>query len=167
MIRPHIVVPLALVLLLATGCQQDIARPSCPVESVQRVRPEVRAVAFAYGDGPVFVGLGTGDGMVHYRVDTKKRGGWYYYKTLWAIAPGYTGSVVITGRQVGGSNALLRFNAGAGFPGQPQRELRFPADDSGKWRYGPSDTLIRTAGCYVFRVEGADLEQDIAFKATD
>jgi len=77
MIRPHIVVPLALVLLLATGCQQDIARPSCPVESVQRVRPEVRAVAFAYGDGPVFVGLGTGDGMVHYRVDTKKHGGWY------------------------------------------------------------------------------------------
>jgi hypothetical protein len=76
------------------------------------VRPEVRAVAFAYGKGPVFVGLGTGDGVVHHTVDTKKHDGWYYYKTLWAIAPSYTGNVVISGQQIGGSNEL-RFNAGA------------------------------------------------------
>lgn len=87
---------------------------------------EVRAVAFAYGEGPVFVGLGTGGGVVRYTVDTKKHDDSYYYKTLWAS---YTGSVVITGEQIGGSNGL-RFNAGAGFPGQKQLELRFPADDS-------------------------------------
>ena len=114
----------------------------------------------------MFVGLGTGDGVVRYTVDTKEHDGWYYYKTLWAIAPSYTGHVVITGDQIGGSNGL-RFNAGAGFPGQKQLELRFPADDSGRWQYGPSDTLIRAPGCYAFRVEGDALEQNIVFKATD
>jgi hypothetical protein len=99
-------------------------------------------------------------------VDTQKQGGWYYYKTLWAVAPGYKGSVVITGSAIGGSNAALRFSPG-GFPGQPQSELRFQPEDSGKWRYGPSDTLIRAPGCYVFHVEGDDFEQSIAFRATD
>jgi hypothetical protein len=113
----------------------------------------------------VFVGLGTGDGVVHYTADTKKHNGWYYYKTLWAIAPSYTGSVVITGKQLGGPSEL-RFNAGAGFPGQRQSELRFPADDSGKWRYGPSDTLIRAAGCYAFHVNGDGFAHIITFKAS-
>lgn len=175
----QIVVSVAAAVLLAGACQQkdgseersaleaDTRRSAapCPVESVPRVRSEVRAVAFAYGEGPVFVGLGTGNGVVRYTVDTKEDDGWYYYKTLWAIAPSYTGNVVITGRQIGGPNEL-RFNAGTGFPGQKQLELRFPADDSGKWRYAPSDTLIRAAGCYEFRVKGDDFEQIIAFKAT-
>ena len=165
MVRSQVVASIAFALLLASGCQQEEHSP-CPVESVRRIRPEVRAVAFAYGDGPVFVGLGTGDGVVRYTVDTKKHGGWYYYKTLWAIAPGYTGSVVITGSAIGSSNALLRFSGG-GFPGRPQSKLRFRPDDSGKWRFGPSDTLIQAAGCYVFHIEGDDFEQNIAFRATD
>jgi hypothetical protein len=166
MVRSQVVGSIAFALLLASGCQQGEEHRPCPTESVPRIRPEVRAVAFAYGDGPVFVGLGSGDGEVHYTVDTQKQGGWYYYKTLWAVAPGYKGSVVITGSAIGGSNAALRFSPG-GFPGQPQSELRFQPEDSGKWRYGPSDTLIRAPGCYVFHVEGDDFEQSIAFRATD
>jgi hypothetical protein len=115
MVRSQVVASIALSLLFASGCQQEEHRP-CPVESVPRIRPDVRAVAFAYGDGPVFVGLGTGDGVVRYTEDTQKQGGWYYYKTLWAIAPRYTGSVVITGGAIGNSSALLRFSSG-GFPG--------------------------------------------------
>ena len=118
MVRSRVVASIAFALLLASGCQQEEHTP-CPVESVRRIRPEVRAVAFAYGDGPVFVGLGTGDGVVRYTVDTQEHGGWYYYKTLWAIAPDYTGSVMITGRAMGSSNALLRFSGG-GSPGRPQ-----------------------------------------------
>jgi hypothetical protein len=179
MVRRQIVVPVAVAIFLAGACQEESSDQQsalgadaqesttpCPVEDVPRVRSEVPAVAFAYGEGPVFIGLGTGDGVVRYTEDTKKHDGWYYYKTLWAIAPSYTGSVAITGNQVGGSNEL-RFNAGAGFPGQKKRELRFTADDSGRWRYGPSDTLIRAPGCYAFRVKGDDLEQNIAFKASD
>ena len=117
MVRSQVVASIAFALLLASGCQQEEHRP-CPVESVPRIRPDVRAVAFAYGDGPVFVGLGTGDGVVRYTEDTQEHGGWYYYKTLWAIAPRYTGSVVITGSAIGNPSALLRFSGG-GFPGQP------------------------------------------------
>jgi hypothetical protein len=164
MARSQVVASIALALLLASGCQQE-ERRSCPVQGVSRVRLDVRAVAFAYGDGPVYVGLGSANGVVRYTVDTQKHGGWYYYKTLWAIAPGYTGGVVISGSAIG-SNALLRFSGG-GFPGKPQPQLRFRPDDSGKWRYGPSDTLIRAAGCYVFHIEGEDFEQSIAFRATD
>jgi hypothetical protein len=178
MVRRQILVPVAVAVLLGGACHeegseersalradsQDSATP-CPVESVPRVRSEVRAVAFAYGEGPVFVGLGTGDGVIRYTVDTKKHDGWYYYKTLWAIAPSYTGSVAITGRQIGGSNEL-RFNAAGGFPGRKRLELRFAADDSGTWRYGPSDTLIRGRGCYAFRVVGDDFDHIIAFRAT-
>jgi hypothetical protein len=137
---------------------------SCPVESAPRSRPEVRAVAFAYGEGPVFVGLGTGDGVVRYTVDTRSHDGWHYYKTLWAIAPMYAGEVVITGTQIGGTTEL-RFNPGGRFPGQKELQLRFPQDDSGKWRYGPSDTLIRAPGCYGFHVTGAGFKQTIVFEA--
>ena len=89
MARFQVVASIAFALLLASGCQQ-VEHRTCPIQRVPRIRPEVRAVACAYGDGPVFVGLGSGDGVVRYTVDTQKHGGWYYYKTLWAIAPGYT-----------------------------------------------------------------------------
>ncbi len=124
----------------------------------------MRAVAFAYGEGPVFVGLGTGDGVVRYTVDTRSHDGWYYYKTLWAIAPTYAGEVVITGKQIRGSHEL-RFKPGARFPGPKQLRLRFAPDDSGNWRYGPSDTLIRAPGCYAFHVAGEGFRQTIAFEA--
>jgi hypothetical protein len=156
------------VFVVAAACESTDSPPagqaprSCPIESVPRIRPQVRAVAFAYGDGPVFVGLGTGDGVVRYTQDTKQHDGWYYYKTLWAIAPGYNGEVVITGDETDGSNEL-RFNT-HGFPGKKQHGLRFPPDGSG-WRYGPSDTLIRTPGCYALNVAGEDFNQTIVFKA--
>jgi hypothetical protein len=130
------------------------------------VRADVPAVAFAYGEGPVFVGLGTGDGVVRDKVNTRSHNGWHYYKSLWAIAPSYAGGVVITGKQIGGDTEL-RFNPGAGFPGDKRPRLRFPQDDSGKWRYGPSDTLIRAPGCYAFQVDGNGFEQTIVFEASD
>lgn len=137
---------------------------SCPIESAPRKRPDVRAVAFAYGEGPVFVGLGTGDGIVLYTVDTMQHKGWYYYKTLWAVAPSYNGEVVITGKQIDGSHRL-RFSHSAGFPGKKQLQLRFSPNESRGWRYGPSDTLIRSPGCYAFRAKSDDFEQTIIFMA--
>jgi hypothetical protein len=135
---------------------------TCPIESVPRKRPDVRAVAFAYGNSPVFVGLGTGDGIILYTLDSQQHEGWYYYKTLWAVAPQYTGKVVISGEQIGGPNKL-RFNEG--FPGKKQLKLRFGPNNSKDWRYGPSNTLIRAAGCYALRVKGDDFNQTIVFMA--
>jgi hypothetical protein len=148
------------------GADAGRSQAPCRVETAPQSRPDAGAVAFAYGEGPVFVGLGTGDGVVRYTVDTRSHDGWHYYKTLWAIAPTYAGEVVITGKQIRGSTEL-RFNPGARFPGQSELQLRFRPDDSGKWRYGPSDTLIRAPGCYAFHVAGQGFRQTIAFEARD
>jgi hypothetical protein len=102
--------------------------------------------------------------MVRYTEDTRERNGWFYNKTLWAIAPSYTGVVLITGEQIDGPNRL-RFNPAAGFPGDKQLELRFPNETASKWRYGPSDTLVRAPGCYAFRVRGDDFKRTIVFQA--
>jgi hypothetical protein len=121
------------------------------------------AVSYARGRWPVFVGLGTA-GVVHYREEIRHRG-WWYYKTLWAIAPDYDGSVVITGYQVNGPHRL-RFNASDRVQ-QQVRRLRFDpvADASSKWRYGPSTTLIRAPGCYTFKVRGTRIGEFITFIA--
>ena len=141
-----------------------VAAPAtCSRKRIPHRRKAVRAVAYARGRGPVFVGLGTA-GIVHYTVDTQKHNGWYYYKTLWAIDPGYGGEVTITGSQIEGANEL-RFNAASGFPGEKLTELHFPETDDAEWRYGPSATLIRAEGCYAFRIEGEDFVEWVTFMA--
>ena len=120
-------------------------------------------MAFARGDGPVYVGLGTAR-AVRYTEDTQEHGGWFYYKTLWAVSPGYGGRVTITGRQVEGPN-ILRFNAAEEFPGKKQATLRFPPERDRGWRYGPSSTLIRAPGCYAFEIKGDAFTEFVNFRA--
>lgn len=137
---------------------------TCSERPVPLDRPDVRAVAFARGEGPVYAGLGAA-GQVRYTEDNRQHDGWYYHKTLWAVAPEYEGSLSITGHQLDGPNRLL-FNMGR-FPGKKLRRLSMPSDSSGEWRYGPSDTLIRAPGCYTFEVEGEGFRQLITFTAVD
>jgi len=53
------------------------APTTCSRKRVPQVRSDVRAVAYARGNGPVFVGLGTAS-IVYYTIDTLKHNGWYY-----------------------------------------------------------------------------------------
>jgi hypothetical protein len=173
MVTRSTILAVALVLALA-GCDPvqrpgsaaapsgDAAPSGCSRRPVPFRRSEVPAVAFARGDGPVYVGLGTA-GVVRYREDTREHEGWYYYKTLWAVAPEYGGPVTITGHQLDGPNQLL-FGTG-GFPGTKLRTLEMSPDQSGEWRFGPGDTLIRAPGCYAFRISGDGLTQVITFRA--
>ena len=135
----------------------------CSRTKTPHEREEVRGVAFARGTGPVFVGLGTPN-VVRFTVDTKQHDGWHYYKTLWAISPKYEGAVKVTGEQLDGSNEL-RFNAASGFPGEKLTVLEFEESDAAEWRYGPSDTLIRSDGCYAFRIEGDGFVDWVTFIA--
>jgi hypothetical protein len=135
---------------------------ACSGRPVPLHNPEVRAVAFARGDGPVYVGLGA-PGKVRYTEDTREHDGWYYYKTLWAVAPEYEGRVSITGHQLDGPNSLM-FSTGP-FPGTKLKSLEMPPDPSGGWRYGPSDTLIRAPGCYAFEVQGEGFRRVVTFVA--
>ena len=135
----------------------------CSRGPVPHKRQDVRAVAFARGDPPVYVGLGTA-AVVRYTQDTRVYDGWYYYKTLWAIAPEYGGEVTVTGHQIDGANEVL-FNAGSGFPGTKLTKLEVPGSGDGEWRYAPSDTLIRADGCYAFRIEGEGFVHWVTFIA--
>lgn len=139
------------------------APKGCSRARVPLKRRDVRAVAFARGDGPVYAGLGTAD-LVRYTQDTREHEGWYYYKTLWAIAPDYGGEVTITGHQVDGPNELL-FNAGSGFPGEKSTDLHFSDSGGSEWRYGPSEILIRADGCYALRIVGDDFTEWVTFIA--
>jgi hypothetical protein len=144
--------------------QSDARAPTgCSRKRVPHERKEVRAVAFARGSGPVFVGLGTAS-VVKYTEDTRHHKGWYYNKALWAISPKYKGAVMVSGEQLDGSNEL-RFNAASGFPGQKLSALEFDEADRSGWRYGPSDTLIRADGCYALRIQGEDFVQWVTFIA--
>ena len=145
-----------------TAVAEDAPR-ECDRRPVEHEREDVKGVAFARGEGPVFVGLGTA-GAIRYTIDTKAHKGWHYYKTLWAIAPEYEGTVTVTGFQLNGANEL-RFNASAGFPGEKLSALEFEPSDDAEWRYGPSDTLIRADGCYALRIQGEDFVDWVTFVA--
>jgi hypothetical protein len=147
----------------ATSDVDADAPKKCSRKEVPHERKEVRGVAFARGTGLVSVGLGTAD-IVRYAEDTQEHKGWHYYKSLWAISPEYKGSVIVTGRQLDGSNEL-RFNAASGFPGAKLSSLEFEESDTAEWRYGPSDTLIRADGCYAFRIEGEGFVEWVTFIA--
>jgi hypothetical protein len=149
--------------LLDADTQTPRTAPACGPDRVPRESPQVPAVAFPRGRGPVFVGLGTGE-VVHYAADGREDEGWHYYKSLWAVAPTYRGPVIIAGGQVGGTEPL-RFNPAARFPGRKLAELRFPAEPGTRWRFGPSDTLFRAPGCYAFDVRGDGFRYAITFRA--
>jgi hypothetical protein len=102
-------------------------------------------------------------GIVHYGHEIRHRG-WWYYKTLWALAPDYDGPVVITGHQIDGPHRL-RFNA-SGRVQQQLMRLRFgPVPEHHDWRYGPSSTLIRAPGCYTFELRRREIMEFITFIA--
>jgi hypothetical protein len=178
--RPKVVMPsrvgsirmtgVGLAILVGAACQAGSPKEEaeghihCSNAPVAQARPDVQAVAFARGEGPVYISLGTA-GVVHYTEDNREHAGWYYHKSLWAVSPDYDGPVTVTGRQANGPK-ILRFNPAEEFPGQPRTSLRFPAEqDASGWRFGPSDTLIGAPGCYVFEIMGEDLLQRITFRA--
>jgi hypothetical protein len=125
----------------------------CSRSEVPRTNPTAPEIAVAYARGrwPIYVGLGAA-GVVRFG-DESRHHGWWYHKTLWAIAPDYDGPVTITGYQLDGPHRLM-FNA-AGPIEQQLDQLRFEplaTSASEKWRFGPSSTLIQAPGCYAFEV---------------
>jgi hypothetical protein len=130
----------------------------CPRSHVRRAAPKSDS-AFPLGAGPVFPNVGSPDGFAGLRGDIVK-GGWYFHKTLWAIAPRYRGPVLVRGRQINGSGQV-RF-------GLRIEELRFPAvpaQTRGHWRYTPTSTVLRGAGCFGYQIDGANFSEIVAFRA--
>jgi hypothetical protein len=95
--------------------------------------------------------------------------GWYLHKTLWAISPHYSGPVLIRGRRVDRAG-LVRFGGDAptprGMVHASTPAFRMTADTTREWRYYPTETLLRTPGCYAFQVDGTDFSFVVIFRAS-
>lgn len=142
----------------------------CPVVQGVQVDP---AYARAFGAGPVFgvlPALGTSSVIVYDAPGTGyvDGGGWYRLKTLWIASPSYHAEALIRGHQIDGPG-MLEFTAGSA---PPAPALQF-ATETGVasagtqrgWRDRPSETLVRSPGCYAFQVDGFNFSEVIVFEA--
>jgi hypothetical protein len=129
--------------------------------------------AIALGSGPAYPVLGY-EGK-RFPPDPKafvplaaedRKGKAYWHKTLWEIDPRYDGPVLIRGRGLDPPQPI-HFGTPATTPGGPDehvRELRFRAEDSDSWRYGPSFTIFPGPGCYGFQVDGTNFSKVLVFE---
>jgi hypothetical protein len=139
--------PLTLPRLVDQPCEPSPASNSAP------------RVATALGRGPAYAVLGSADGA-----DLSGdivNAGWHYHKALWAFAPRFQGPLLIRGRRLD-APGRVRFHVG----GPPLVELRVLPTATRRWRYLPSDTLFRTAGCYGFEVDGRRFSERIVFRVS-
>lgn len=140
----------------------------------------------AVGNGPVYVVGGADTGVFTYTpanlfnaslginapatsVPAKLGGA----KTRWQIAPGYTGPVLIRGRQLDGPNQLY-FNGGLDQPNgnalgtEPvlsQLRLMGGGAVAPSWPTWVTLTRLASPGCYAYQVDGLSFSYSITFRA--
>lgn len=131
----------------------------CPVSPAATV-----AAAFgpALGSGPVYPIYGT-DGLF--------AGGqeifpapWLGRKVLWIAAPGYTGPVLVRGRQLDGPDEV-RFGTGPVPVAELQLDTAGGSGSAPPWRDWPGYTRVRAPGCYAYQVDGTSFSTVIVFQA--
>jgi hypothetical protein len=137
---------------------RDARGASCPRSRSTRAAPRV---GWTLGPGPAYPVIGSANGIAGLKDDLVKSG-WYLHKTLWAISPLYRGPLLIRGDRIDATGALR-------FQSSLSSELklhRLPAATRSRWRYVPSYTALRGAGCFAFQVDGARFSVVIVFEAT-
>jgi hypothetical protein len=87
---------------------------------------------------------------------------WQGGRVTWTVSGGYTGPVLIRGRQLGGPHAV---GFGEGHTPYDELQLLGPAMGAprGQW---PSFTRVRSPGCYAYQVDGTSFSEVIVFRAT-
>ncbi len=131
---------------------------ACPVTRVGRRTP---ATAFGLGSGPAYAVLG-GRGTISLAGDLIRDTA-IFHKTLWAIAPSYSGPLLVRGTRTGRAG-VVRFQLGGPIRG----ELRLvPAPfRTRRWRYQPSGTVLPGPGCYALQIDGDSFTDVVVFEAT-
>jgi hypothetical protein len=136
---------------------QPTGNEPCPRTPGGRPNPDV---GVALGSGPAYAVLGfEGKKNVVELTADERRDGSYWHKTLWAIDPDYDGPVLIRARGIDPPERVA-----FGYDGRALAELEFPAEESDRWRYGPSDTILPGPGCYAFEVRGSGFNDKIVFQ---
>ena len=89
--------------------------------------------------------------------------GWGGNKTMWIVAAGYRGPVLVRGRRLDGPE-LVRFERGA--PPPAELELRTTLTSQGSAvRRIPSFTRVQAPGCYAYQIDGTTFSRTIVFEA--
>ena len=144
-------------------------QPGAPCR-VSRQRP----VALAPGDtvslpgpGPAYPALAPGTVLQFFwPVPVKSEfyaSGWGGNKTMWIVAAGYRGPVLVRGRRLDGPE-LVRFERGA--PPPAELELRTTLTSQGSAvRRIPSFTRVQAPGCYAYQIDGTTFSRTIVFEA--
>jgi hypothetical protein len=137
---------------------QPAGKGPCPRTPGERPNPDI---GIALGTGPAYAVLGfEGRKNVVELTADELRGGSFWHKTLWAIDPDYDGRVLVRGRGIDPPERIA-----FGYDGRALAELEFPAEETDRWRYGPSDTILPGPGCYAFEVGGSGFRDVIVFQA--
>jgi hypothetical protein len=157
---------------LPPGLRRPLSLPAiglggtCPTTKGQRFDGQFGGVAL--GEGPVQPliaggGARTEQGVIVFRPYAARRRGWYRAKTLWFARPDYGGPVLIRGRQLDGTRAVILGEA----PSLVDPQMGPGATLNGRegWREWPGGTWLRTPGCYAWQIDGTDFSQVIVFQA--
>jgi hypothetical protein len=117
----------------------------------------------AVGSGPIYALMGEmRDGVLGYSTSYSQshhKDGWAYSKVLWMANPEVSGSVLIRGRQIDGTNAI-----GFGMGDDPVFEIKWEIASGRRWASLPSETRIRAPGCYAYQVDSQKGTEVIAFR---
>jgi hypothetical protein len=137
----------------------------CPV-SPQQVAHDLSA-EFGYGSAvgisPIYALMGELQaGVLKYSQSYSQahnKDGWASIKVLWMAQPEVDGDVLIRGRQLDGPNRI-----GFGNGEDPEFQLRWPIRSGRTWGNLPSETRIRTPGCYAYQVDSQKGSEVIVFQ---
>jgi hypothetical protein len=117
------------------------------------------------GRGPAYLaGVGGAAGAtISISLSARDSSGWYGQKTPWIVERSYDGPILVRGARIG-RRGEVRF---AHSDGDHLRELFWESGaDAGlppnpDFRFLPSATLFRGAGCYAFQVDGTSFSRVI------
>ena len=146
---------------------------SCPVTPGQAVTGSGTSVA--YGAGPAYVTVGESNGVLHYDPSPSLDNGspWGLSQIHWAVAPAYSGPLLIRGSQIDGAHTV-GFNGGEGFSAsnptgtEPvQNELRLQVTQPGgnQWYLAVSYVRVQAPGCYAYQFDGTSFSEVVVFQA--
>lgn len=138
---------------------------ACPV-SPQQVAHNLSAEfgsGPAIGTGPIYPLMGEMQaGALQYSQSYSQahyKDGWAYSKVLWMANPVVSGSVLVRGRQIDGTNAI-----GFGMGDDPAFELNWEVQSTGGWASLASEIRIRAPGCYAYQVDSQKGSEVIVFQ---
>lgn len=132
--------------------------PSCPRSIGHGTLPDVGP---GIGDGPVWP-EGFVAGPAYQPLGSNPIDGWYPIKILWAAAPSYMGPFRVRGQRIDQPGSMM-FSLDAGRTMTPELLLPGETGPSAE-RQWPSYTLVETAGCYAYQIDGLGFSETSVFE---